>query len=398
MKLKIFPYDDEIKVDDGDNLLKVLLNNGYFIPSVCGGRGKCKKCEVKVIVKEIPTDGKNISCKPTKSELKKMTKSVLACQTTLFQDMAIYIKKQKGCEIRSFFLENKEIELSKTKKRKKQIEKSGEFGIAVDVGTTTLAGSLLNKTSGERLAYYSIFNPQFNYGSDIISRIRFSLTCREGLKILREEVIRSINKIVSNLVNEVGIQNEDISMMVITGNTCMTHILVGVSLETLASMPFKPVFKKSLNYKASDLNIKINKRAGIYITPLIAGFVGGDTVSMISYLDLYSKSGNVVAVDIGTNGEIVAKRDGETFCCSVAAGPAFEGGNIKCGMRAGKGAIEKVFLDEKGNLQYKVIGNAKLTGICGSGLIELIKLLLENNVVDCMGHIIKPDASSIFFL
>ncbi len=397
MKIKVFPYGDEIEVDKGNNLLKVLLNNGYFIPSICGGRGKCRKCKVKIITEEISNDNKNISHSSSKSKLKKKTKSVLACQTKLFQDTTIYIKEHKSCQIRSIFLENGEKELSKARKRKKHIKKSGEFGIAVDVGTTTIAGSLLDRESGERLAYHSVFNPQFNYGSDVISRISFSLSCKEGLKILREEVIRGINNIVLKLVKDVGIKNEYISMMVLTGNTCMTHILAGVSLKTLASVPFEPAFKNSLNYKASDLGIKINKRASVYITPLIAGFVGGDTVSMISHLDLHSKTGNVMAVDIGTNGEIVAKRDGEIFCCSVAAGPALEGGNIKFGMRAERGAIEKVFLDNKGNLQYKVVGGIKPTGICGSGLIELIGLLLVNKVVNSMGHIIKHDSSSMFY-
>lgn len=263
------------------------------------------------------------------------------------------------------------------------------YGVAVDIGTTTLVGTLVNLTTGLDMGVQARINPQTSYGDDVISRIR---KCREdakGLSQLQRVIIGAINEIVDELVLKASIDRVHIYEIVMAGNTTMQQIVCGIDPSALGELPFVPVFTDAPNLDASDLSLDINPCGKVYVFPQIGGFVGGDTVAGIVASRLDRESDTVLLVDIGTNGEIVLAHNGKLTATSVAAGPAFEGARISCGMRATSGAIEKVVMD--GDLRINVIGNTRPAGLCGSGLIDAVSELLRTGLLDCTGRLRTPE-------
>lgn len=263
------------------------------------------------------------------------------------------------------------------------------YGVAVDIGTTTLVGTLVNLKTGLDMGVEAKINPQTSYGDDVISRIR---KCREdakGLAQLQRVVIGAINDIVDELVRAAGIDRAHIYEIVLAGNTTMQQIVCGIDPSALGELPFVPVFTDAPDLDASDLGLDINLCGKVYVFPQIGGFVGGDTVAGIVASRLDRGTETVLFVDIGTNGEIVLAHKGQLMATSVAAGPAFEGARISCGMRATNGAIEKVVMN--GDLCINVIGNTRPAGLCGSGLIDAVAELLRNGLLDPTGRLRTPD-------
>ena len=265
------------------------------------------------------------------------------------------------------------------------------YGIAFDIGTVTLVGTLLNLSTGEPLSVAWRINPQISFGEDIISRINYANLSKKGIKELNSLIINAINGMIDNLAYNAGINVKNIYEVVIVGNTVMHHLLLMIDTQTLAVSPYIPTIKSPINVRARKLGIKINPRGNIYFFPNIAGFVGGDTVSVILASLLHKSNKIKLAIDIGTNGEIVLGSKHRLICCSTAAGPAFEGAHIECGMPAFDGAIEKVFI-ENDELQYNVIGEQVPKGICGSGLIDAVAELLKIGVIEQTGRILSKDA------
>lgn len=262
------------------------------------------------------------------------------------------------------------------------------YGVAVDIGTTTLVGTLVNLKTGLDLKVEAKINPQTSYGDDVISRIR---KCREdskGLAQLQRVIIGAINDIIDELVAAAGIDREHIYEIVMAGNTTMQQILCGIDPSALGELPFVPVFTDVPQLNATDLALEINPHGKVYVFPQIGGFVGGDTVAGIIASRLDREQETVLFVDIGTNGEIVLAHNGRLIATSVAAGPAFEGARISCGMRAVSGAIEKVVMD--GDLAINVIGNTRPAGLCGSGLIDAVAELLRLGLLEATGRLRTP--------
>ncbi len=263
------------------------------------------------------------------------------------------------------------------------------YGVALDVGTTTLVGTLVNLATGAETAIEARINPQTSFGDDVISRI---LKCRadpKGLSQLQRVVIGAINEIIDQLIAAARIDRANIYEIVLAGNTTMQQIVCGIDPAALGEMPFVPVFTDAIQMRAEELRLEINPNGQVYVFPQIGGFVGGDTVAGILASRLDREPGTTLFVDIGTNGEIALAHQQRIIAASVAAGPAFEGARISCGMRAVSGAIEKIVLD--GDLRMNVIGNVRPAGLCGSGLIDAAAELLRVGMLDPAGRILNPD-------
>jgi len=262
-------------------------------------------------------------------------------------------------------------------------------GLAFDIGTTTLVGTMINLATGKDLAVASRINPQTSYGDDVVSRIKRCRDDEGGLQLLHEAVLEAVNEIVCELVEKTGCRAQSLCAAVFAGNTTMQEILCGINPSSLGELPFVPTFRESLQLKASDMGLAVNDNAQVLVFPQIGGFVGGDTVAGIVATRLADYEEPALLVDVGTNGEIVLAHKGKLIATSVAAGPAFEGARIINGMRAAGGAIEKVVLD--GDVEINVIGNVKPSGLCGTGLIDAVAAMLQTGVLDITGRILGPD-------
>ena len=264
------------------------------------------------------------------------------------------------------------------------------YGLAFDIGSTTLVGTLINLCDGRELGVVSRVNPQTAFGDDVVSRIRRCRDEADGLERLHMAIRDAVNDMIDDLAKRAGIATDDIWEAVLAGNSTMQEILCNIHPFALGEIPFVPVFRERVRMRASDLGLRIHPAGEVSVFPQIGGFVGGDTVAGIIATRLNDmREGPVLLVDVGTNGEIVLAHEGRMVATSVAAGPAFEGARIINGMRATTGAIEKVVID--GDVEMNVIGNAKPAGICGTGLIDAVAYLLRRGIVDETGRILGPD-------
>jgi len=268
-------------------------------------------------------------------------------------------------------------------------QSDGCYGLALDIGTTTLVATLVELTSGTDLAVASMVNPQTSHGDDVVSRIGKCRGSAEGLSELQSAVRTAVNALIEEVSRKAGVAREEICEVVAAGNTTMQQIFCGINPRSLSEIPFSPTFHEALSIEASELGIGIHRAGTINVFPQIGGFVGGDTVAGIIATRMDRKSSPVLLVDVGTNGEIVLANEGRLVATSVAAGPAFEGARIAQGMRATEGAIEKVVID--GDVRINVIGNAAPSGLCGTGLIDATAAMLRCGVLDTTGRILSPE-------
>ncbi len=265
------------------------------------------------------------------------------------------------------------------------------YGIAFDIGTTTVVGYLIDLGSGEELSAVAKTNPQVIHGDDVISRIGFAQQHKDDLEKLQKEIVITLNEIIRETTQKAEIDKSNIYETVIVGNTCMHHLFLGLNPINLASSPYIPVIKENLSLKAKDIpGLSLNPAANIYMLPNISAFVGADILAGILSTSMWREDKAVLLVDLGTNGEVVLGLKGELWACSAAAGPAFEGSRISSGMRAAERAIDKVKIDNK-FITYKVIEDGKVRGICGSGLIDLIAELLKLGLINKSGKLIDRE-------
>jgi len=265
------------------------------------------------------------------------------------------------------------------------------YGIAFDIGTTTIAGYLIDLRTGEELSALAKTNPQIIYGEDIISRIEFIQRQKNGLDKLQKEVVNALNEIIRETTQEAKIDKKNIYEIVIVGNTCMHHLFLGLNPINLAPSPYIPVIKESLSLKAKDIpGLSLNSTANICMLPNISAFVGADISAGILSTFMWREGKNILFVDLGTNGEIVLSSKRKIWTCSTAAGPAFEGARISSGMRAAEGAIDKIRVDHE-SIAYRVIKDGKARGICGSGLIDLIAELIKLGLINKSGKLIDRE-------
>jgi uncharacterized 2Fe-2S/4Fe-4S cluster protein (DUF4445 family) len=262
------------------------------------------------------------------------------------------------------------------------------FGAAFDVGTTTLAGMLLDLRDGRPLAVASRLNPQTSFGDDVLSRIVHAGSSPAGLQELQRSVAQALDEMLGELGRQAGVDRRWIYELAFSGNTTMQQLLCGIDPRPLGEVPFVPATADAVCAPATRLGISAHPAARAYVMPVIGGFVGGDTVAGILATGLASSAGPTLLVDIGTNGEIVLFARGQMESASTAAGPAFEGARISQGMRASAGAVEKVIVD--GGLRLGVIGDVPPVGLCGSALIDLAAELLRHGVLTAEGRLRGP--------
>ncbi len=263
------------------------------------------------------------------------------------------------------------------------------YGVAMDVGTTTLAAVLLDLTSGEEVALTSRMNPQVSFGDDVLTRIAHASGSDDDLAELRDAIITATSEMIEELCRKANVRKENIYDITFAGNTTMEHLLCGFDVSQLGVVPFAPIHERGLLLRAGELGLPIHRQATAYVFPVIGGFVGGDAVAGILATNLAESDGPVLMIDIGTNGEIVLSAGGELFAASTAAGPAFEGARISCGMRATRGAIEKVVFND--DVELSVIGDVEPIGLCGSALIDVAAGLLEAGLVTPEGRMLPPE-------
>ena len=257
------------------------------------------------------------------------------------------------------------------------------FGIAVDVGTTTVVAQIVDLRTGEVIASEGVPNKQAQYGEDVISRMIFACQ-KDGLEPIHNAIIENINELIDMLINGKDIDRSHINAMVAAGNTTMSHLLLNLSPCSIRLEPYVPTADVYPQIYAKDLSININPGAIIEVIPSVASYVGGDIVAGVMVCGIPDNSEVQGLIDIGTNGEIAIGNEEWLVCCSASAGPAFEGGGTRCGMRATKGAIEKIEIRD-GNVKYQTIGNSPPRGICGSGLIDCIYELVKNGIIGSTG-------------
>lgn len=380
-EIRIRPGEKNISCQDGANLLEALLEGGAFVDNPCSGKGICGKCKVRIL------SGETSPMSETEKNLLKQGEINdgirLSCLTEI-------------CG-------NVEVELLK-KERKHQVltqgympefhrdRKDGGYGIVIDIGTTTVVTSLVELTSGKELANASMINAQKHYGLDVLTRITYEYEHPErGIRDLQEAIVQSINGMIQEVCEEAAVSKEEIREIDVAANCTMTHMLLGVDARSIGRAPYRPQFTESRTLKAREIGLEAAKETILYCLPQVSAYIGADIVAGAYVCELQKEEKNVLFIDIGTNGEIVLVSNGRILCCSCAAGPALEGMNISSGMRAAEGAIEDVKIGEEG-IQIKVIGDQEPVGICGSGILAVVKELLRVGLVKKTGVFVKKES------
>jgi len=264
--------------------------------------------------------------------------------------------------------------------------KSHPLGLAIDLGTTKIAGYLVNLSDGKTLAAKGVMNPQISHGEDIISRISEAVHSPEERVQIQQLAAEAISGLGAELCAEIKAKPDEIVEAVVVGNTAMHHLFLGLPVRQLALAPFIPAVSRALEIKARDLNLDFAPGAYVHLLPNLAGFVGADHVAMLLATRVGQKKGPIVALDIGTNTEVSLIHDGDIVTTSCASGPAFEGGHIKYGMRAAEGAIERLQISGD-SIKYQTIGEAPPVGICGSGILDALAQLYLSKAVDEGGRL-----------
>lgn len=350
-----------IEVADGVTLLNGLRENGIEVIAPCGGNGTCGKCRVMV-------KGQGI---------------ITSCLFIVDKDIEIVLPGKKESRILEAQHEFSRVVPFQPGKEANLV--SFPLGIAVDIGTTTIVCYFINLITSSVINTVSGINPQTRFGADVISRIQYAGKGEMELKQLKDVIISFLNDKIEFFTASTGFDVGFIVKIVVAANNTMLHLLKGVDPSSLALVPFTPVFTESQCVKARDLQVQGHEEAVIKLLPSLSAYVGADIIAGIASLEPGENIKNYLFLDVGTNGELALVTPDKIWCCATAAGPAFEGANISCGMGAVSGAINNYDMDG-----FEVIGNEPPSGICGSGLIDLVAVLLEKNIINNEG-IIQDD-------
>lgn len=362
VKISLQPLGKKITVNCGTPLIDVLHEYGVEFP--CGGKGTCGRCKVKLLQGELQEDAVQQQ-KLKKLELDKEWR--LACFCKAESDITIEIAQFEDI----ILADNSMFSFSPGK----------GFGIAVDVGTTTLVAQLLDLKTGHVLDASTALNPQVKFGSDLISRIQ---SCLDGKQDEMQMLIRQkTGELIQSLLEKHPVK---ISKVVLVGNTAMHHIFSGLNVQPLSFYPFESPDLGMQPFSAEQLSWKLSSKTEIRFYPSIGSFVGSDILAGIAATNMAEREKYSILIDLGTNGEIVLGNREKIICASTAAGPAFEGAKISQGMRAVTGAISSVQI-ENGKMNCHVIGNVTAKGICGSGLIDAMAVLLQQGKIGMFGEI-----------
>ncbi len=433
MKFQVsFPLQNTaVEVSAGTTVLAAEIAAGLRPDAPCGGNGTCGKCRVEIITE----NGER--------------KSVLACETTVSRDIEVITSADKNhriltegggtlselcpavhalrlnvekpslahpvsgwtrlqCAVRDaggpelrpdpVMADGLEKTLDSLDNAPEAVfcgdellalRKGGRLLVAaVDIGTTTVVLYLADAENGELLSVVSMLNPQTKFGADVISRANYAM--QHSVEELSSAIREAINELLSDALLKVNASAQDVYSVVVAGNTCMHHLFLGIDPSSLVLAPYVPAISDPLVLQAAQYGLRANPRAKLFLLPCIAGFVGADTTAMMLACDFDRREQLTLAIDIGTNGEIVIGNRDRTVACSTAAGPAFEGAKITFGMRGADGAIDHVSI-ENGTLSYSVIGGGKPRGLCGSGLLDLTAALLKTGIIDETGRFSDPE-------
>jgi len=355
---------------------------GLHLPSDCGGRGTCGKCSLVLEPSPEPAseDAKHIPLEDLRRGIR------LACQHHVQSDTrAVIPHVRKDMKILTHGVSRLDEWVPDSGNEEK-------FGIALDLGTTTLVGYLLALDSGTQMNQIASLNPQVVFGEDVMSRITYAIREHDGALELKERVITEINAMINSLVETSGIRSDRLSRLSIVGNTAMHHLLLGADVRSLGAAPYEPAIRDSVLTSGFEIGLAFEQMQ-VYLPPNIAGFVGGDTVGFILSERLDFSDQIVLGIDVGTNGEIVLSNRGVLSCCSAAAGPAFEGATIRYGMRGQEGAIEHVSIEDPNSApEIAVIGNVEPQGICGSAIVDIVAEMKWSGIVDNTGRIQSSSA------
>ena len=341
----------------GETVLKRVQASDVFLDAPCGGQGRCKKCLVR-----LSPDGEEVQ----------------ACQTVIQGDMDIYLPDEMKMKIAG----------AESSGSKAASPPSGPLGVAVDIGTTTVVAHLTDLKTGARIATASGVNAQRPFGADVISRIQYCAA--NGHELLTRLIRDQLAELIHETCVSSGARAENITYVSIAGNTIMEHLAAGFSPVGMGTAPFRPVSLFGDEMPAGA-DLKIAPGAVAYYAPAIYSYVGGDITAGMLASDLEHNAGPCVYIDIGTNGEIAMKIGDQYYCCATAAGPAFEGAEITKGMAAVSGAISHVKWTEDNRLEYTVIGDTAPQGLCGSGLLDALALMIETGAVDESGRVLDAE-------
>ncbi len=451
VKVTFLPTNKVVEVPAGSTIFQAAVAAGVQLESACGGRGTCGKCKVQISPEKISplADAKEKFI----SEVERAAGWVLACKQKVFADLTVRLSEQKDAHKRKTglnsvrnikidpsvqkyqvhvseptvedqtpdwerlmaVLPNREIRFDRRiaadlapKLRRSQFQvtavlvndsllaveagNTGErcYGLAIDIGTTTVVVYLMDLNTGTVMNSGAVTNPQHVFGADVISRITYASGSPDQLHQLQVNVINGLNGIIANLCQDTGISSHEIYQAVVVGNTTMSHLFLGIDPTYLAPAPFVPVFRQAIEVEAGELGLNMLATGHVVVLPNVAGYVGADTVGVMLAAGVDRLPGITLAIDIGTNGEMILAGPDRILTCSTAAGPAFEGAEIKCGMRAAEGAIEAVRIGE--DVELTVIAGKKAKGICGSGLIDAVAEMHKAGVIDATGRLAsKPE-------
>lgn len=362
--ISFLPQKITIQVPEGTTVLEAERMAGLEPDAPCGGRGVCGKCNVVV-------------------EAGESKETISACQTKIDRDMVVDTGRTE--QEHKILTEGvcRSVEVAPL-----VAEAAEGCLMAFDIGTTTIAGYLMEGRSGKQLAIVSAMNPQFQFGADVIARANYVLE-NDGVR-MQEVVQDALNVLIAEAAGKAGVDPASIRLIAIAGNTCMHHLFLGISPRSLVIAPYVAQVTDGMILDAAQCHLKIHPEGKVLMLPNIAGFVGADTAACMLAVDFAHLKPMTLMIDIGTNGELVMGNQERLVTCSTAAGPAFEGAKIGCGMRGAKGAISHVHM-EGTELKMEIIDAEQAEGICGSGLIDVIALLIKYGFIDCRGGFADPE-------
>lgn len=433
-----------IHSEKGESLMTALVNSDVFIDNPCNGKGTCGKCKVRILSGDVSEPCATERSLLTKEELEENIR--LSCMVTDYGDLTVdviqkenqhriltsgfvpefqfnpairstEVSVEKPCLDNQRDYENLIKEAFKTDSVHWQLlskgqlghgliegvfhhnqlvdikssQERGNYGVAVDIGTTTVVAALVNLDTGEELATASVINPQKQYGLDVLTRITYAMeNPNDAQAKLQHAIVDGINKLIDELCTETSISKLQLYEVVIAGNTTMLHLLMGVDSTVIGKSPYAPVFVNAKTLLAKEIGIKAGHMTMLYCLPSVSAYIGADIVAGTYVCGLHDTDKTSLFIDIGTNGEIVLAHEGRLISCSCAAGPALEGMNISAGMRAQEGAIEELEITPSA-ITTKVIGDKTGIGLCGSGILAVVREMIKTGIVTPKGSMIKLD-------
>lgn len=366
--------------ENGANLLQALLDAGIFVDNACSGKGICGKCKVKVLKGSLSETSETEKKVLKEQELTDGIRLSCLAEVTGDVEIALLQKERKHKVLTGGYIPEFQ----------KDEHESG-YGVAIDIGTTTVVTALIELSTGKEIANASMINAQKHFGLDVLTRITYEYeNPKTGVRELQEAIVKSINAMLSEVCQEAGVSRRSIREIDVAANCTMMHMLLGVDARSIGRAPYKPEFLSARTLPAREIGIEAAEDTVLYCLPQVSAYIGADIVAGAYVCEMQKAKGNVLFIDIGTNGEIVLASKGKLLCCSCAAGPALEGMNISSGMRATEGAVEDVEISEEG-ITLKVIGDQTPVGICGSGILAVLRELLKSGIVKKTGVFVKKD-------